>query len=281
MELTTKFTTAKRVYAQHGLTGIASAIRERLRAVRQHLHHWWWAEHPVLGRLVEWRGDVVKVDGLSFSVAHPSISRGVKGLFVLNRYERAERHALRKYLNPDRPVIELGASLGVVSCLTNRRLANHTQHVVVEANPNLIPLLAANRERNNCEFEILLGAVAYDDYAVDFMISDSILASSATQMDTRFSIAKTVKVRAITLKELIERYEFSNCTLICDIECGEVELVRREIDIIRAHVSTVIMEIHTTTLDAETVVEVMSALTGAGFELRERIGKTFVFEKQP
>ena len=279
MELTTKFTTARRVYAQRGLSGIVNVVNERLRAVRHHLHRWWWAEHPSLGRLVELRGNVVNVDGLTFSVDHSSISRGVKGLFVLNRYERAERAMLRKYVDPARPVIELGASLGVVSCLTNRLLHDPTRHVVVEANPELIPLLRENRDRNKCKFDVLLGAVGYDTDVINFMVSDSILASSATTMDRRFKVARTVKVPAVALREIVERHNFHDCTLICDIECGEVELIRREIDVIHRRVKTIIMEIHLTTLDAETVVDVISLLTAAGFAQVERCRKTFVFER--
>jgi len=46
--------------------------------VRAHLHDWWWAEHPHIGRIVEWRGNMVEVDGLRFNVDHPAITRGVK-----------------------------------------------------------------------------------------------------------------------------------------------------------------------------------------------------------
>src|SRR5215212_6700577 len=177
MGLASKLDTAKRIYNQGGIPGVLSTINERIRDLPDHLHSWWWDEHPFAGRIVEWRGNIVQADGLRFSVAHPAITRGVKGLFLLNRYERPEREALKTCIDPTLPVIELGASIGVISCLTNKRLLDSSRHVVVEANPDLIPLLKTNREHNRCRFKVLHAALSYSANEVEFLISDSILAS--------------------------------------------------------------------------------------------------------
>jgi FkbM family methyltransferase len=243
------------------------------------MHEWWWAEHPLVGRIVEWRGNIVQTDGLCFSVDHPAITRGVKALFLLNRYETPERDALRTCIDPTLPVVELGASIGVISCLTNKKLLDPSKHVVVEANPDLIALLEANRERNGCRFTVLHAAVSYSEGEVEFLISDSILASSATRMDSRFNVSRKVKVPSISLREIIDRFQFPKCTLICDIECGEVELVAHEIETIQNHVSTILMEIHNTTLDKQTVDDVVRALNDAGFILAHRLRKTYVFTR--
>ena len=39
-----------------------------------------------------------------------------------NKYEAAERQAVARYLRRDIPVVELGGSMGVVACVTNRLL---------------------------------------------------------------------------------------------------------------------------------------------------------------
>lgn len=277
MGLASKLLTAKRVYKEKGISGVLATINQRINDVPAHIHSWWWADHPFAGRIVEWRGNIVQADGLLFSVDHPSITRGVKGLFLLNRYERPEREALRTCIDPTLPVIELGASIGVISCLTNKRLLDPSRHVVVEANPDLIPLLESNRERNGCRFTVLHAAVCYSSKEVDFLISDSILASSATRMDSRFTTSRKVKVPTITLKEILDRFGFSRCTLICDIECGEVELVDQEIETIQKHVSSILMEIHNTTLDSQTVDTLVRTLNDAGFILARRIRKTYIF----
>jgi FkbM family methyltransferase len=279
MILASKLSTIKRVYKQRGISGVLAKISQFLN-VRAHVHAWWWAEHPLIGRIVEWRSNIVHVDGLRFNVDHPVITRGVKGLFVLNRYETPERDALRTYINPTLPVIELGASIGVISCLTNKKLLHPSKHVVVEANPDLIPLLELNRELNGCCFTVLHAAVSYSAEEVEFLISDSILASSATRMDGRFKISRKVKIPTISLQDILDKFGFPECTLICDIECGEVDLVYQEIDTIKKHVSTILMEIHNTTLDQQTVDSVVRTLNDAGFTLAHRIRKTYVFIRE-
>src|ERR1051325_201510 len=92
----------------------------------------------------------------------------MKSRFVLNQYERPEREAITRYLDPSLPVVEFGACIGVVSCLTNKKLGNPQQHVVVEANPHLVPLLNKNREANHCEFTILHRAVGYGSNEIEF-----------------------------------------------------------------------------------------------------------------
>ena len=279
MGLASKLSTAKRVYKQNGISGVLAKINHLVN-VRAHLHGWWWAEHPLIGRIVEWRGNIVHVDGLRFNVDHPAITRGVKALFVLNRYETPEREALRTCIDPTLPVIELGASIGVISCLTNKKLLHPLKHVVVEANPDLIPLLESNRERNGCCFTVLNAAVFYSAEEVEFLISDSILASSATRMDGRFRISRRERIPTISLQNILDKFGFTECTLICDIECGEVELVHQEIETIKKHVSTILMEIHNTTLDQQTVDSVVRTLNVAGFTLAHRIRKTYIFTRE-
>ena len=127
---------------------------------------------------------------------------------------------------------------------------------------------------------MLHAAVGYSAEEVEFLISDSILASSATRMDDRFRVSRIVRIPTISLKSILNRFGFTECTLICDIECGEVELVHQEIDTIKKHVSTILMEIHHTTLDQQTVDGVVRTLNVAGFTLAHRIRKTYIFTRK-
>ena len=80
---------------------------------------------------------------------------------ALDYYEGAELTLLRDFLLVDLSIIELGGSLGVVACRVNRRLKYPAQHWVIEANPDLIPVLQKNRLLNQCSFSVLLAALAY------------------------------------------------------------------------------------------------------------------------
>ncbi len=69
-------------------------------------------------------------------------------------------------------MIEFGGAMGVVACLTNKRLIHPEKHIVVEANPEILSLLKDNRDRNNCQFTILHGAIAYGTEEVTFNLNE-------------------------------------------------------------------------------------------------------------
>ena len=54
---------------------------------------------------------------------------------VKNDYELPERTAIARYLRRDLPVVELGGSIGVVACVTNRLLKDRTADLVVGKSP--------------------------------------------------------------------------------------------------------------------------------------------------
>jgi 16S rRNA A1518/A1519 N6-dimethyltransferase RsmA/KsgA/DIM1 with predicted DNA glycosylase/AP lyase activity len=70
-------------------------------------------------------------------------------------FEKHERETIKRCLDPNLPVVEVGGCIGVVACTTNRLLQEPSKHVVVEANPDLVPVLEANRQLNQCEFVVL------------------------------------------------------------------------------------------------------------------------------
>src|SRR5579863_4607697 len=99
-----------------------------------------------LGKLAERFGDIARSDGLTISMDNPLLPARFKGTILLGWYENDERGMIQRNLPNDEPVIELGASIGVVACAANRRLLSPDQHVVVEASPELIPTLKKNRD---------------------------------------------------------------------------------------------------------------------------------------
>src|SRR5262245_42251973 len=111
---------------------------------------WWWVKNSrmdnrLVGRFIELRGNRVRLHGLRLSVDNPLIQRGHKSTIAFGIYELGEIQCVRRYVRSDDAVIELGGSIGVVACLTNRMLADPARHLVVEANPLLIRTLEQNR----------------------------------------------------------------------------------------------------------------------------------------
>lgn len=161
-------------------------------------------------------------------------------------YEIAERRAVQQYLNPDLPVIELGGCIGVVACITNRLLTNPQSHVVVEANPNAVPLIEDHRRQNHSEFEIVGAAIAYNTESVSFLPADDFCANYLHQRNG----GARVTVPATTLGEIVDRKGFDSFTLICDIEGYEYDLVCNESEVLKK-AQVLILETHSRIIGEE------------------------------
>ena len=249
-----KWLSAHRRYHNEGAKSVLLLYPRRLRAWIRTFSKFW-------GRTVELKGNIVEIEGLEFSVAVPGLPAVEKARFLFDRYERPERITIREFLDPKVPVVEFGANIGVVSCIVNKKLQSPEQHIVVEANPTLIPLLKQNRERNQCHFEITACAVAYGVDQVSFNLDEHILGSSLL-VGTR----KSAIVPATTLARILDEHDLPLCTLICDIEGSEVELISNEAGVIRDRVSAFFVEVHPKIRGQQAIDEAVQTLIDLGFE---------------
>jgi FkbM family methyltransferase len=268
------------VLQTEGLKGLKALIRDKKVAFYGRLYcnlaksNWVWENHWCVGKLVEIRGDRVVVDECEFTIHSPAIRTSHKSrLFFDFTYEAPEREALNRYLNPQLPVVEFGGSIGVIACLTSKKLEDPFKQVVVEANPNLLELLKENRDRNNCKFSILHRAVAYGQSEVTFYQDEDYLCGSIQRASNRF-----VTVPTIGLQDIVESFDFKRCTLICDIEGGEEELIENELDTLTERVATLIIEIHEKVLGTASVIKSLSRLKQAAFVPVYKKWETYVFQ---
>jgi FkbM family methyltransferase len=244
-----------RAFQQDGARGVLDVLVQKLQIT------WRRGEVWQLGKFVGMPTEIVRLDGCKFTL-DKVLPANVVDLLLENNYEAPEREALKKYLDPELPVIELGACLGIVSCLTNRRLRQPEKHIVVEANPTLVPLLAENRERNGCSFRVVHAALSYGADTITFKVNDNILASSLNGEAQRAVVVSTV-----TLKLLLDETGFERVTLICDIEGAELQLVEHELDVLRERVSMIIMELHDRIVGDEPTQRMLERLESVGFRM--------------
>jgi FkbM family methyltransferase len=147
-------------------------------------------------------------------------------------------------------------------------------HVVVEANPALLPLLEQNRARNDCRFKIVHAAVSHGAETITFGVEDNILASSVNGDEQH-----AVTVSTVTLERLLDDHGFQRATLICDIEGAELELVEHELKTLSERVSTIIMELHDRIVGQEPTQRMLATLESAGFKVVSRDGDVIVLQK--
>jgi FkbM family methyltransferase len=237
---------------------------------------WWRHGDPLeFGKYLGRPTDIARLDGCRFVLDAPMVSEDLKYLLLSAKHEAAERTLIRRFVDPLLPIVELGGALGVVSCIANKLLVDPARHVVVEANPALMPVLVTNRDRNHCRFTVVNRAVAYDEPTIRFHVAADVLAGGI-----RVPTDRSVAVAATTLREILDERDFGRCTLICDIEGSEVELVRREGSTLANRVDVIIMEVHERLVGHQESDGMLGTLQQMGFEVVDRLQDTVALRKR-
>ena len=215
----------------------------------------------------------VRLDRCTFNlegIADPSTRIDL----ITRRYEAPERRLIARHIRRDLPVVELGGSMGVVACVTNKLLKDPTAHVVVEANPVAIPLLELNKQLNGCKFEILNRAVAYGVDSVTFRPSSNLCESSIIVAGDQAAVT----VEATQLSAVVRNRGFGRFNLVCDIEGLERDLVCNEPEAVK-NADVIIMETHARLIGEDQVLLMMSRLEQLGFRTIEKTGFVVVLRQ--
>jgi FkbM family methyltransferase len=226
-----------------------------------------WYRDRVKGTLVALKGNRVYFDDMVYSVE--PFSSTLKCAIAAGNFEEPERALVKRWLPSDLPVVEFGGGMGVVSCLANRKLSDAKRHVVVEANPAMIPLLSFNRDLNGCQFAVVNRALAYDTDTIRIDIDPDFVGSSVFEVPGKNGEAT---VATTTLADIMEEYGFEQCGVVCDIEGLEVDLVERELPLLGGRVRYFLAETHPFITGRESTDRLLSTLRTLGFSEKERIG---------
>jgi len=237
----------------------------------------WLARTPIdnrwlIGRLVEIGGNQVTVNGLTFALDNPLIRTRDKTAVCLGLHEAPELALVQTRLIAALPVIEFGGGIGIVSCHINRRLAQPRDHIVVEANPDLIPTLETNRRLNGSQFRIHTAALAYGVETIELAID-----SWVTSRVGGSGIRRTV-VPATTLAKLLQESGFAHINLVVDIEGAEAELVESEAELLSQRVRTLILESHPSVIGADRTARMIATIRTLGFTETARFRQVLAFE---
>ncbi len=190
----------------------------------------------------------LKVNGVRIDIRSSLINDPtVAGLFW-NRYEASERRLILRYLRPELAVIELGGSLGFVSSLVARTSLGRRQWVV-EANPQLLPLLAANLAANQASNVVILNrAIDYSgqpvvrlDLSGQSNLSGKLAGGTNGTSDVPGSV---VEVPATTLGQIISSETIDEYALISDIEGAELGMIESESLEVIGRCSQLFIELH-------------------------------------
>jgi FkbM family methyltransferase len=160
---------------------------------------------------------------------------------TIGRYRAGDaeppERALLASVPDDMPTVELGAGVGYITVLMNRK--TDQIHLALEPNPRVFPLLERTRELNDASFESL--QLAYHPTADEVQFPDTTFFKTVSLNDTGGS---TVAVEATSLEGLLDRCGIDGCHLHVDIEGGEELLLNEELDVVAERCESLSVELH-------------------------------------
>jgi FkbM family methyltransferase len=179
----------------------------------------WMRLQIILSRTID---RPVRSQGVRIDLADAPISDLQRSLIAAGRYEVPEVNLVRKHIDPNTAVIELGGGVGVVTGIIGKNLNGSTIHITVEANQNLIPTLNKTIHINDINTKVIEGAYSADGSRVS-LITDGDFSNAYT-----YESEGGGEVLGYSLDEITNQYNIENFILVSDIEGSEKELVAQE-----------------------------------------------------
>jgi FkbM family methyltransferase len=217
------------------------------------------------GLLFDLKGDRFRADGCSFIIPRDVTTRLYRATFLTDHYEEDERSLIKEFIKPEDRVVELGACLGIVSCVTNRLLAEKAKHVVVEANPFCLAALHRNKALNKAGFLIEHCAVDTKPEVTFYLHPVYIVGGTSQRANDN-----PVRLPAKSLRQIDhERGPFT--ALIIDIEGSELDVFKNSLDLLKRY-RAVIAEFHDFAIGANGVERCRELLRESGLKFGRRSG---------
>ena len=168
------------LYREGGIRRVKTGITDLVR--------YWSKENcpELIGKVVELKGDRVSYHGVTLDLSDSVIGTDLKARFPLGLYEAAEVELIEERLPPDNPVVELGGGIGFISCFTNANIWD-VEHVVIEANPELIDVIETSRELNEATFKTYHAAYQSAGETTKFYVHEKFVGGASNSRLTESS----------------------------------------------------------------------------------------------
>lgn len=230
--------------------------------------------HQYIGRLLSFIfNDKIPMGKYKFDLSDSLISNTTKASIFWRTYESAEIRFVKKYLSGERDVIEVGASLGVVSAFIIDKIKMGFSFYTVEANPLLINIIERNIININptIKRKIFNKCINYKSKTAFFKIESDNLVS---KINENIGLA----IETITIEKIIEEEKIRSFDLVCDIEGAEIDLIANiNIESLKK-CRTVIIELHDTYYENTwyNQDQILEIWKNKGFSLIDNYGSVYV-----
>lgn len=197
-------------------------------------------------------------------------------------YEFEERYFVNSYVDCNVPVVELGGSYGVVSGQIARRLNGLQKHIILEAIPDLVPIIEKNIGGSlGKDTFIHNAALGYSGEFIEFEVKASVHSSRISSGSPLTGSDHLITVPTVTLKDLLSRYAVDGeYCLVCDIEGAEFELFKNEPEVLRRCVLAIV-EFHPAVFSEmrKSTVQFFELIEASGLSIVERRNSVIVAKR--
>ena len=207
------------------------------------------------------RPSTIRLDGVVLQIDYDAWSPQMISWLLSEQYELTERKTIRKFLEPNDRVLEVGGAIGLISMLA-ARIVGEDRVFVYEANPEILAAANQNYTLNGLALRGRHAAVVADNFSgdtVDFFVQENFWSSSLL---SRGPATNRIEAPAVKLGALLQRH--GPTALIMDVEGAELDiLAASNLDGLRK----LCVEVHTRYLGLERANELLSKLRDRGLLL--------------
>lgn len=194
-------------------------------------------------------------------------------------YESAESRFARRWIPEGATILELGASLGIVSSVL---LSGRPRRLVsVEALERLSTIARKVVALNHpgAPWHLVIGAIAYGRPTVTFQLDPEDTMAGAVIATGSTGSGSTVEIPAVRVGDLLREHGIGEgFWLVCDIEGAELEVAREDGGALR-QAAGVILELHA--VGTAGIEDVLKAWLDLGFHVVDRKRSVVVLTRDP
>lgn len=201
-----------------------------------------------------------EIEGVTLEVPDGMLTERLRAKFESGDYEGHEAHAARMRVKEGMRVLELGSGVGFIAAICAGQAGAENVHTV-EANPDMLPVIRANLDRNGFQAaQVIHGAVAglgAEETTIAFERKAAFWAGRIAGPDT--DPEAVVEVPLLSIETLLA--QIRPHVVIMDIEGAEAHLFGFKWP---RHVRSVMMELHPRQYPESTIKKIVDCMSRSG-----------------
>lgn len=220
----------------------------------------------------------VHIYGVEVKIRESGYTTGTKLALCRNIYEKEELFFVNKYIKKGDFVLEIGASLGIVTRLLSKKVGKTGKIIAIEASKKVFDkeyLKISSLPNVN-----FLNAIGFPCNNLDYTEYKNLLFEDAVSSlggKINYNLNTEDENRIIDLRVIEEGY--SRYCLVVDIEGAERELLKDSV-FIDSRIKVLIIELHKGIYGTELEKEIQIKLETEGFQYLENSSDVYVYERR-